>query len=354
MPPCSRPRTQDGFVLVLVLWMLVAMAIGAAALMLWSRGRVAEVQAGRDAVDARIAMIGTRDTLLYLRAIVPPTQGGFPLAPLSEAELATRRLDEFGGLDKSPRGGELRLDGTPYTSFGGVVVELQDEAGLVGLGAPATAPVPRLLEALGRSPSDARRLHDALQDYIDADGLRRIAGAEARDYRRLGLPPPANRPLVSSRELPRVLGWHALPRSSLETMEAWTSVAYSGALNLNTAPESLVQALVPECQRVCVERLRRRDVAPFLSGRDFEAQAAARLPGDRDIDFRTAPSEYLRMTLKSPAGSAWRIHVRWTALADRAAPWSVDAAYRVPRTPDDESPKPIRSPLFAAPALAGP
>ena len=354
MRPYNFPHRQGGFVLVLVLWMLVAMAIGAAALLLWSRGRVAEVQAGRDAVEARIAMIGTRDTLLYLRAIVPPTQGGFPLERLSEAELAARRLDEFGAFDKSPRGGELRLDGTPYASFGGVVVEMQDEAGLIGLGAPSTAPVPRLLEAVGQSSGNARKLHDALLDYVDADSLRRIGGAEAREYRRVGLPPPANRPLVSPRELARVFGWHTLSRPALERMEAWTSVAYSGALNLNTAPESLVQALVPECQRVCVERLRRRDDAPFLSGRDFEAQAAARLPGDRDIDFRTAPSEYLRMTLKSPAGSAWRIHVRWTALADRAAPWSVDAAYRVPRTSDDESPKPIRSPLFAAPALAGP
>ena len=348
------PARSEGFILAVVLWMLVAIAVVVGLFVLWSRERVAEASALRAAVEARADMIGTRDTLLYIAATVPMTQGGLPVAPLSPTELSMRRLDEFGAFDKAPRGGELRLDGTLYRGLGEATVALQDEAGLVGLAVPETAPFPRLLAAAGVPAGERASLADAIADYVDADDLRRLNGAEARRYEREDLPPPANRPLLLPAELRRVFGWHALPPERFDWLAARTTTGYAGALNLNTAPIDLIEALVPECQRVCAERLSRRGDEPFLSGRDFEAEAAARLPGDRDIDFRVVPSEHLRMTLWGASGSAWRIHVRLTPLADGAAPWAVDAAYRVPRPADDDPPRPIPSPFFTAPPLAGP
>jgi hypothetical protein len=125
------PRSDRGVALVIVLWMLVAMAIAGALVVAWSRQRLVDTQVARDAVQDRIDAIGTRDTLLFIAATSPMTLAGLPVEPPGPARLARRRLDEFGGLDVSPRGGELQLDGTVYAGLGVVRVQLQDEAGLL-------------------------------------------------------------------------------------------------------------------------------------------------------------------------------------------------------------------------------
>jgi hypothetical protein len=348
-------RTSErGVVLVMVLWLLAAMAVVVGLVVLWSRERVVEAQSQRTAVDARLEAISTRDTLLVIAATVPMTRAGQPLEALSPSDLAERRLDDFGGFDKAPRGGELRLDDTVYAGLGAVRVAVQDEAGLVGVGFPVNSPVVPLLQAAGVPRERRSALLAALQDFIDADDLRRLAGAEGPAYERRGLPPPLNRPLASPGELWRVLGWSGLPAPTRERIADWSTVGYSGALNLNTAPPPVIEAIAVGCGRACRARLDQRAERPFEDARQFELEASARLPGDRDVDFRTAPSELLRMTLWGASGSAWRIHVRLTPLADQAAPWSVDAAYRVPRPVSDDAPRTIPSPLFAPPPLAGP
>ena len=341
-----RSREQ-GFILAMVLWMLVAIAVGVGFLMLWTRERVAEATLDRAEVDDRIALVSTRETLLYVAATVPLTQAGQPLSPIPDGELAARRLEDFGGFDRSPRGGELRLDGHPYRGLGGITVAIQDESGLVPVAFPETSPVPRLLAAAGASARDVPALVDRLADYTDADDLRRLNGAEAREYERVGRSPPPGRPLLHPRELSRVLGWDALPPAVLARAQDWSTSAYSGALNLNTAPLPLLAAFVEDCGTVCRDRLARRDEALFFSGRQFEAETGARLLGDRDTDFRNAPSEAWRLAFWGASGRAWRIHVRLTPLADQAAPWTVDAVYRAPRPDADDAPPTIPSPLFA-------
>lgn len=338
---------ERGFILAMVLWMLVAIAVGVGFLMLWTRERVAEATRDRAEVDDRIALLSTRETLLYLAATVPVTQAGQPLSPIPEGELAARRLEDFGGFDRRPRGGELRLDGQPYRGLGGVTFAIQDESGLVPVAFPETSPVPRLLAAAGASARDVPSLVDRLVDYTDPDDLKRLNGAEARDYERAGRPPPPGRPVAHPRELSRVLGWEALPPAVMARAQDWSTSAYSGALNLNTAPLPLLAAFVEDCGTVCRDRLARRDTALFLSGRQFEEETAARLLGDRDTDFRNTPSEAWRLAFWGASGRAWRIHVRLTPLADQAAPWTVDAVYRAPRPDADDAPPTIPSPLFA-------
>lgn len=355
MPPRSDPLGQQrGVVLVVVLWLLVAMAVAAGMILLWSRERVADAQTARLGIEERIALIGARDTLLYLGARVPMTLGGQPLEPIPPGELALRRLDEFGAFDKAPRGGELRLDDAPYLVPGGIVFRLQDEAGLVPIALPVNAPLVPWLRAAGVPRRDHAGLADALGDYTDADRLRRLHGAEAREYERDGRPPPPDRPLLAVAELSQVAGFERLPAESLQALMATATTLESGALNLNTAPVALLEAVVDRCDPRCRQAIAARAAQPFLSGSDFEARTGARLPGDRDVDFRTAPSQTLRLTLGGHSGRAWRLHVRWTPLADREAPWRIDAVDLVPRPVADEPPTPIEHPLFAAPPLAGP
>lgn len=350
MRASSRAR-GGGFILVVVLWLLVAMAIACGLLLAWSRERVVEATAARAELEERRDAIGTRDSLLFLLATIPTTRAGLPVEPLTPAELAARRLDEFGGMDKTPRGGELRLDGHVYAGLGAIRVQLQDEAGLVPVALPAGPGVHTLLAAAGRPRAERNRLAAALEDYVDPDDFRRFGGAESAEYERAGLPAPPGRPLLALREIWHVLGWNALPPSARRDVEDWSTVAYSGAMNLNTAPLPLLEALLGDCRRVCRARLEARAESPFETAGQFDAEAGVRLPGDRDIDFRTAPSDTLRLTLSGRSGRAWRMHVRLTPLAHRAAPWHVDAAYRLAHSRPDDAPRPIPSPLFAPPPM---
>ncbi|MGL6290158.1 MAG: general secretion pathway protein GspK [Silanimonas sp.] len=340
-------RREQGFILVVVLWLLAAIAIVASLVVWWSRQRVAEATVSVDALQDRIDTISTRDTLLFITATVPMTRGGLPVEPLAAADLARRRFDDFGGIDKTPRGGELRLDGTPYKGLGEIVVQVQDEAGLVSIASPDPFRTDALLQAAGIDRARRGRLSAALEDYVDEDDLRRLNGLEARDYERAGREPPTGRPLRAVGELFHVLGWDDLPASTRARIIDHATVGYVGALNLNTAPFELLDAMAIDCQARCRTRVALRDEVPFESGLRFELETGATLPGDRAVDFRVAPSDALRVTLVPRSGRAQRLHVRLTPLADRRSPWSIEAAYRVPRPLSDDVPRPIASPLFA-------
>lgn len=344
---------QQGFVLAVVLWILVAIAVVVGLVLYWTRERLDEAQRSRDEVDAQIAALSTRETLLFVASTVPSTIAGLPVEPMGADELALRRLDEFGGFDRSPRGGEIRLDGTLYAGLGDVTFALQDESGLIPVALPEVSPLPALLSGLGVPVGAQARLVDVAADYVDVDAVRRTHGAEARDYERQGLPAPPGRAILHSREFARLPYWRAMAPDARARFFDWTTTSYSGALNLNTAPSALLAAVLPGCREICRARLERRGDSVFLSGRQFEEETAVRLPGDRDVDYRTAPSEGMRMSFMASTGRVWRIHVRLTPLADRAAPWTVDAAYRSPRPSTNEPPRTIPSPLFTAPPMAG-
>lgn len=333
--------------------MLVAVAVVVGFVLYWTRERLDEAQRSRDEVDAQIAALSTRETLLFVASTVPSTIAGLPVEPMGADELALRRLDDFGGFDRSPRGGEILLDGTRYAGVGGIVFALQDESGLIPVARPEVSRLSLLLSGIGVPSSAQPGLIDIAADYIDADSARRTAGAEARDYERDGLAPPGDRPLLNPRELGRLPDWRNLSPTVQERLFDWTTTSYAGALNLNSAPNALLEAVLPGCRDVCRQRLSRRGEAVFLSARQFEEETAVRLPGDRDVDYRIAPSEGLRMSFMARSGRAWRIHVRLTPLADRAAPWTVDAAYRSPRPSTNEPPRTIPSPLFTATPMVG-
>jgi len=348
-----RGSERRGFVLVVVLWYLVAMALATALVVYWVRDRISDAQADRAGHLDRAAVISNRDTLLFIAATVPMTRAGQPLEPEPEADLLQRRLDDFGGFDSSPRGDELRLDGHTYAGLGSFAVAIQDEAGLLNLAAPTGPWLNVLFEDAGVPRARRAALFASLQDYIDADDLRRFNGAESSVYEREGRAAPEGRPLIAPGEIGRIHGWADLAPATLARLEEALTAVYVGPLNVNTAPSSLLKAILQDCRAVCVARLEAIGGRAFATAGDAELALAARLPGDRDINFRTSPSDQWRLTLQPAEGRPWRIHVRLTPMADRAAPWTVDAAYRVPRPADDDDPEPIPSPLFAPSAMAG-
>lgn len=335
MSPVSTDRQARGFVLAVTLWILAAITVAVALLTLWSYQEVRAAADERDRTQDAIAMASTRDALLYLGATREMTRAGLPTRALTEAERVSLRLQDFGALRTDPRGGELRLDGTVYRGAGDTRFALQDEAGLLGLLLPTSALVDRYLEAAGVRREQIGRLRDSLLDYVDEDALKRLNGAEAREYAREGRSPPPNRRPLLPAELLQVLGWSELPAAVRDRLAEEATVFYAGAVNLNTAPESLLATWLPGCPRACRTVIARRRSQPFTSGLEVQTVAGVRLPGDPLIDYRVVPSDTLRMTLWGRTGAGWRIHVRFTPLADKRAPWAILAAYPVPRSLSD-------------------
>jgi hypothetical protein len=85
---------------------------------------------------------------------------------------------------------------------------------------------------------------DVLEDYADADSLRRLNGAEVADYAVLGLPGPRNDWLASTRELERMPIWKEEVRRNPRIL-GLLSARRSSGLNPNTAPLDLIATIFP-------------------------------------------------------------------------------------------------------------
>ncbi len=86
-------------------------------------------------------------------------------------------------------------------------ISAQDEGGKVDINAVDDSLLAKLFVAFGLDQSKAAALVDAVADFRDADELRRVNGAEARDYRAAGLSyGPKNARFDAAEELQQVLG----------------------------------------------------------------------------------------------------------------------------------------------------
>lgn len=348
--PPGRPPAP-GFVLAITLWILAGIAIAVALMTLWAVDQVDQARIGHERLEDEIALSGTRDTLLYIAATRELTLAGLPVEPMDDAQFALRRLDEMGGLIRDPIGGELQLDGTVYPGLRTTRFAIQDESGLFPVVLPSDSALDRFLLTQEVDPDVVPRLRDALLDYIDADDLTRLNGAERREYERDRLPPPANRRLLTPAEVARVRGWSDLPPDRLARIAERITPFYSGAINLNTLPRELLPAWVPGCPQACDRLVELRRQAPFRTAYEVQSRLGVLLPGDVSTDYRFLAEDTLRLTVWGRTGTAWRMHVRLTPLADKRGPWSILAAYPIARPLSDEPADETGSPLFADPAL---
>jgi hypothetical protein len=347
-------RAAQGFVLALTLWILAAIAVAVGLATLWALDAVRNATAEHARVEGQLAMAGTRDTLLYLGATRQRTLAGLATSTLADDERALRSFDDLGGMRSDPVGGELRLDGRPYAGLDGTSFSIQDDAGLFVLSSPDPTTLERFLVWAGVPRDEVGTLRDAFLDYTDADDLRRLNGAEAKEYERESRPPPPNRRLLMPVETDRILGWDKLPQSVREHLPDLTTTVYAGGANLNTMPAALLPAWIAGCPENCKRLVARRDLQPFRFASEVELFLGVRLPGDPASDYRFMPDETLRFTLWSRSGPAWRIHVRFTPLADQVGPWSILAVHPISRPGNDAPAQPTGSDLFADVAAGRP
>ncbi|MDD5261483.1 MAG: type II secretion system protein GspK [Methylacidiphilales bacterium] len=100
-----------------------------------------------------------------------------------------------------------------------------------------------LFDQWGVKSQDAMRTVDCLMDWVDADSLKRLNGAEQPEYAAIGLPDlPPNRPFQSVDEMEMVLGMDVVAKAKPDWKNYFT-VWGDGKLDLNEAPADLIEAV---------------------------------------------------------------------------------------------------------------
>jgi general secretion pathway protein K len=262
-------RAQPGFALLLVLWGLLLLGLIAAAFL----------------HETRLGTTFARTTVENAKA-----------EQLSEAGVQRAFL---GLLDDNPATA-WRADGRVYRfalGEGAVAVRIEDEGGKIDLNHANAATLVRLFRAAGLDPDAARRLADAILDYVDRDAVRRAAGAEDPDYAAAGLQHAAKDALFERKEeLLNVLG---MTRAIYDAVAVGVTV-HGGETEINraTAPELVLRAM------------------PDITARELERIMAARNgpapPGGAQIEVVTIRADastkggghFLREVVARRGGSA--------------------------------------------------
>ena len=181
MQALGSAARQRGIALILVLWLTILLTVIAAAFAYSMR---TEALAARNAVSLAQAR-GLADGAIMRMA--------FEL-------MRPRTINETWQADGLPHYWD---EGDAHIAANAI-----DESGKIDLNSASDALLKGLFQAAGGLDVDAaQRIVDVIDDWKDADDLRRPNGAEAPDYQAAGLSyKPANAPFESVAELQRVLG----------------------------------------------------------------------------------------------------------------------------------------------------
>lgn len=293
----SPSARSSGFALVLVLWVLAGLTVVAVAV----------------ASSVRVSSESVK--LLRERAI---NEARF-MSTAARIQVMASTGDAQRNTIESPRG-RLFVDGRPHLVSPGEWVTIQDSRGLLDVNEPGLR-IGGLLRRCGAPEDSISSLIDALADYIDVDGLKRLNGGEAFDYRVVRLPEPRNAKLLSREELWRVKGWQDIRAAWKATgCDDWVTVHGDARFNRNTAPMTMLVAdgLTPEGATALIEA--RREGLPTLTlqsmGSDtanpFALLGGAFVGDTLRIRHQAASVEWvfeyeLQLTAFSEGGP-WRLH----------------------------------------------
>lgn len=304
--------SERGFVLVLTLWILAAIAIAVAFFAERVQSSLQLAAARQDLAQSQITLSDGRAEVLFRLGVSPLQRDGLGMPDAL-----------------------IRLDDRLYTDGGGQL-SIQDVGGLMYVNGMPDEMMSAFLGAFG-VPADRRAaLVDALRDYVDADNLKRLNGAEAAQYEAAGHPGlPPNRPLRSAVELRQVLGWAEQPElwGHPGVLDATTADGRAG-LNPNTAPKIVLMALKGVTPDLAELIIKRRELEPVDAG--WLDRTLGTNYSDLPSPILAFPASTLRVTQWVP-GLVWghRYNVTLTPTG-ATAPWKVSAFQRVERGPQSQ------------------
>lgn len=298
-------RRQGGYVLLLVVAALALIAFGAERLASRVDALRRQAQSFQDLAEGRRLAATARARALYWLSTRPVgyAQSGF--------------IDEPA----------LMLDGRRYLVEGGAWVSVMDDRGLFSLNVPDKDTLLPALTSLGAGFDQASRMVSVLEDYVDADHLRRVNGAERDDYREQSLTPPRNQWLLTTEELARMPVWKDAPDLRAR-LAPWVGLRRESVLNPNTAPMEVLRLAwprVPDSQWRLFEDLRRRQ--PFASA--DAARVATGIPFDDEHTLFHASGSLL-LTIGAPGLPQALEYNLWLTPEGSRAPWVIHAVWLNP------------------------
>ncbi len=346
---------EDGFVLVMTILIVMAIALGLAVFTEWVNGATQRAFELRRRVDAERHIAEARADVLYWfgtqlmspRGVELTAIGNATAAPMSEAERVNALLSGGG----APRGTRfLRLDDTTYRNSDGTLVRLQDSRGLLNLNFAEPDDVVRLLGTFDVESGARAAMVPRLLDYIDTDDLVRLNGAERQQYAEAGRAAPANGLLRTPWEARAVLGWDRYDRLWRvgDGLPLVTSATRTVGINVNTAPGPVLSALGVPADNI-VQLLEQRRVRPFENIGEMTALLGAVAAVD-PFRFLINPTNSFRMTLQAEGVPLVReMVVTLTPQATRG-PWRIDYMIALPSSGAHAGDQPSAPEPFPEPA----
>ena len=266
----GRLRMRRGFALPAVLAVTGIVTIVFLVAMTALYSLTAEAASARSRVAFLQRALTAEATLSYMATTEPATTRGIAFGAPRPGAMAD---DEASGEGVAILTDEIRFDGSVYRmeASGPLIVRLRDQAGMINLSTLKPDQTARLAERLGAPDRVARTLPDRVGDFMDADGERRLGGAEARDYPEGAA--PANRPFRRIDEFLSVLGARGEISSSRwrGLRDDLTVDRTSPRFNANTASETTLEVLFGADPRQAQRAVRQRQTAPFSDGSAFAA-----------------------------------------------------------------------------------
>ena len=333
---------EAGFALVLTLVVILVLSLVTELMTSWVTTALDQALVNREEADATRELAGAEAVSVYLLVSRPVSYRGIELLTIAQHRSAAAR----GGLLEGVPSAEnyIRLDDHPY-QLGDAVARFQDMRGLINLNLVSPDDLFALLGLFGVAVEDRGPLIDKLLDYTDADSLKRLNGAEAREYEDAGREPPANAPLRTPWEVQRILDWDKVQEISKEDSR-WASLTTAApviGLNVNTAPREVL-SLIPGMTREAVDAvIAWRQRQPIITAVEFGRLTGLPVAEGPPSRFAPFPSNGLVLTLSTKQTPLERrIAIRRTPIAEDQ-PWTIDYDVAVPRavrdgaetTPDD-------------------
>ena len=274
MPERSKPYTaresDDGFALIVVIWVAVLLSIMAAAFTASVKGRIRTTTAKVQAAKVEAA-----------------ADAGIQIALL---ELLARSRDPAVG-QRFTQSGTTAVCATDDETI--VAISVEDEEGKVNLNTPDEALLLALVSGLGAAPLDARTYVDRILDFRDFDHDKRTDGAEREDYGKAGrVAGPKDSDFVSVDELDQVLG---LPRALVDRMKPFvTTLSSQSGVDPGEASKALKAVL------------RKGATAGFQDDISFDDPAFAAEPLAAQFSSVSTRRNYLiRAVARSEFGATW-------------------------------------------------
>jgi type II secretory pathway component PulK len=294
-------NSQQGFVLVLTLWILAIITVGAAYFAERVARSVALARQSQLATQALLDFSSTRAEILF--------------------RLGTTRFSIYG-LGPTPQDA-IALDNRPYHGTGDDLVRLQDSRGLININFIQPEMLRLLLGQMGVAAENRDALLDSLNDYTDTDDLRRLNGAESAEYRARGWPLPPNDWLVTPGQLQSIIGWReqAILWKDQRLLDIVTTARVIG-FNPNTAPREVLAVLPSSTPEIADALIKMRALQPLANLFQLGSLAGQiGLDSESQIFF---PSDNIRLTQESDK-VPWslRYQISLTPFADYA-PWRID------------------------------